>query len=81
MPESNKRNLHYFEASSMRGLYQVIDAWQVENSKRLLSLNVERDGGTFCGIVLSNPIEVIIMDGYIENGVQVQSSALKVWSD
>jgi hypothetical protein len=76
--ESNKRNIHYFEASSMRDLYSVIDEWQIESKKRLLSINVERDGDSFCCIALTNPTEVIIMDGYSEDGVSVADNALKV---
>jgi hypothetical protein len=81
MSGGNSRNLYYFEASSMRGLYTAIDSWQAANGKRLLSVDVERDGDVFCGIVLSNPMEVIIMDGYGEGGVDVRDNALKVWSD
>ena len=76
----NKRNLHYFEAPSMRELYASLDAWQVEHRKRLLSLNVERDGDGFCCIALTNPTEVIIMDGVRSGGVDVSGGALRVSS-
>ena len=36
MEDQNKRNLVYFEASSMRGLYDGMENWQIENRKRLL---------------------------------------------
>lgn len=81
MSEDNKRNLHYFEARSMRELFDVIDAWQVESRKRLLSLNVERDGAGFCCIALTNPTEVIIMDGSSNGGAYASStSGLQVFS-
>ena len=36
MSDDNKLNLLYFEGTSMRGLYEVIENWQQENRKRLL---------------------------------------------
>ena len=80
MADANKRNLHYFEGLSMRELYATIDAWQSENKRRLLSLNVQREGDRFCCIVLTNPMEVIIMDGFGEGGVDVSDHALKITS-
>lgn len=71
MSQDNKRNLQYFEASSMQELYNVVDAWQAENRKRFLSLNVERDGDMFCCIALTNPSEVMIVDGTGSGGVSV----------
>lgn len=59
----NKRNLEYFRAASMHDLFQALQAWQVENRKRFLSLNVERDGDEFCCIALTNPSEVVLVDG------------------
>lgn len=63
MPDDNKRNLQYFEAPTMRELYDMLDAWQQENSKRFLSLNIEKGEGAFSCIALTNPSEVIIVDG------------------
>jgi hypothetical protein len=63
MEENNKHNLLYFEASSMRDLYKAMDTWQKENSKRLQSVDVQRDGDMFCCIALSNPTEVVIVNG------------------
>lgn len=63
MADDNKRNVQYFEATSMRGLFDTLDTWQTENRKRFLSLNVQRDGAAFCCIALTNPTEVIIKDG------------------
>lgn len=74
MSQDNKRNLQYFEASSMQELYNVVDAWQSENRKRFISLNVERDGGMFCCIALTNPSEVIIVDGTSSGGVTVYNA-------
>ena len=77
MSDDNKRNLLYFEAASMAQLYDCMNNWQVENNKRLLSLSIEKDGGKFCCIGLSNPSEVVIMgqsrsssgrkEAYVEN--------------
>ena len=60
MKISNKRNIHFFESTSMKGLYQTLDEWQVQNEKRFLSLNIEKDGEDFTCIALTNPSEVIL---------------------
>jgi len=78
MKDENKRNLQYFEALSMRELFDGIQIWQNENDKRLLSLSIEKDGGKFCCIALTNPTEVIIMDGSRSGGVGVLQYALSV---
>jgi hypothetical protein len=78
MFDENKRNLQYFEASSMRELFDSMQTWQNDHGKRLLSLSLAEDGGKFCCIALTNPTEVIIKDGS-PNGAQVTASgALKV---
>jgi hypothetical protein len=61
--DDNKRKLHYFEAQSMPALYNALDSWQEEHRQRFLSLNVEHDTVKFCCIALTNPTEVIIVDG------------------
>jgi hypothetical protein len=61
MSDDNKLNLLYFENTSMRGLYEVIENWQQENRKRLLSVNVQKDGENFCCIALTNPMDVWIV--------------------
>lgn len=81
MSEDNKRNLQYFEASSMGKLFSVMDGWQQENRKRFLSMSVQQDGDSFCCIALTNPSEVIIVDGELDGGVDVSSHALKTWHD
>lgn len=60
MSDTNKRNLHYFESASMRGLYDCMESWQIENQKRLLSTNIQKDRNNFCCIALTNPTEVVI---------------------
>jgi hypothetical protein len=60
MPEENKRNLQFFEASSMRELYDSMSGWQEANQKRLLSISIQEDAGRFCCIALTNPSEVVI---------------------
>ena len=79
MPEDNKRNLLYFEAPSMRELFAKMDAWQAEHRKRLQSVSVQPDGGVFAAIALSNPSEVIIVDGDRTGGALVTTDGyLKV---
>ena len=63
MSDENKRNLLYFESETMRGLYDILEAWQLDNNKRLLSTSIQIDRGHFCCIALSNPTEVIICSG------------------
>lgn len=62
MSNRNKRNLIYFESNSMRTLYERMDEWQQINDKRLLSISIERDAGSYCCIALTNPTEVVITD-------------------
>ena len=78
--DDNKLNLRYFQAPSMNELFVQMQDWQAKNRKRLQSVNVERDGDLFCCIALTNPTEVIIVDGYSEGGVDVSSHALKTYS-
>ena len=61
--DDHKRNLVYFEAGSMRELYDQMDTWQIDNQKRLLSTSVERDGAVVCCIALTNAMEVVIVSG------------------
>jgi len=79
MSDDNKRNLQWFEASSMRELFGAIDGWQATHRKRFASLNVQRDGDLFCCIAVTNPSEVIIVDGGF-SGVDVRNNALKTYS-
>lgn len=73
--DENKRNLQYFEASSMAELFSLMQGWQIEHQKRLLSVSVEKDGDKFCCIGLTNPTEVTIVDG---SGAYVSNHALRV---
>ena len=63
MTDDNKMNLVYFESTSMRGLYEAMREWQEANRKRLLSTSIQKDGGLFCCIALTNPSEVVIVCG------------------
>ena len=58
MKDDNKRNLQYFEATSMQGLFDALEGWQLEHKKRFLSLDIQDDHGKFCCIALTNPTEV-----------------------
>jgi hypothetical protein len=60
MSGENKRNLQFFEADSMRGLYESMREWQDANQKRLLSVSIQEDRGKYCCIALTNPSEVVI---------------------
>ena len=70
MSDTNKRNLVYFENSSMRGLYASMEEWQQVNNRRLLSLNIQKDSDNYCCIALTNPTEVVITsaDGQLHRG-------------
>jgi hypothetical protein len=46
----------------MRELFELLDKWQKENNKRFLSLSVGCDRNMFCGIAITNPTEVMIVD-------------------
>ena len=60
--DENKRNLVFFEALSMRELYDCMCNWQGNNRKRLLSVNIQQDSGKFYCIALTNPTEAVITD-------------------
>tara|TARA_B100000809_G_C15051376_1_gene499037 strand:- start:162 stop:953 length:792 start_codon:yes stop_codon:yes gene_type:complete len=71
MAHNNKHNMLYFEGSSMRELHNNMDEWQRNNKKRFLSMSVKKDGDSFCCIALTNPSEIIIVDGQASGGAQV----------
>jgi hypothetical protein len=73
MSDENKRNLQFFEASSMRVLYDCMRAWQDANQKRLLQVSIQADGGKFCCIALTNPTEVVITNSAGDRYVAVTS--------
>ncbi len=78
MSDDNKYNLIYFEATSMRQLYDVMQEWQVANNKRLLSTNIQKDQRKFCCIALTNPTEVIICNGRSSDQAAVSQRLLYV---
>jgi len=59
----NSLNILYFEASTMRNLYENMKEWQNINKKRLLSCSIQKELDNYCCICLTNPTEVIICDG------------------
>lgn len=65
MSDDNMRNLVYFEASSMRELFDVMQKWQIENQKRFLSTSLEMDGSKLCCIALTNPQLVEVTNSYL----------------
>ena len=77
MADNNKHNILYFEGSSMRVLHNTMDEWQKENEKRFLSMSVNKDGETYCCIALTNPSEVLIVDGnYLSDKAHVKNGRL-----
>jgi hypothetical protein len=62
MSEDNKRNILFFKAGTMSSLFEEMDAWQVKNKKRFLTITIEREGDGLCCIALTNPSEVTIVD-------------------
>ncbi len=63
----------------MRELYDHMEAWQIEQRKRLLSVSVERDGESFCCIALTNPTEVVIVGGMGVSQAGVTAGHLNVF--
>ena len=63
MTDDNKRNIVYFEGETMRGLYEAIDTWQETERKRLASLSVQVCDGKYCAIAVTNPTEVVSVNG------------------
>ena len=57
---NNKENLQYFEATSMKGLFNSMKDWQEKQQKRLLSTNIQQEGDMFSCIALTNPTEVVL---------------------
>ena len=78
MTDDNKRNVHYFEAGSMRALFADLDQGQEANQTRFLSLSIQRDGPVFACIALTNPTEVVICSGYAQNQASVLGWRLRV---
>lgn len=76
MSDVSKRNLLYFENSSMRGLYDCMDEWQQVNNRRLLSISIQQDDSNYCCIALTNPTEVVITSADGRLHVDVRESKL-----
>lgn len=80
MSDVNKRNLVYFEDSSMRGLYDCMEEWQRANDRRLLSISIQQDGGNYCCIALTNPTEVVITSADGKQYANLYRNYLAVWN-
>ena len=70
--DDNAHNIVYFENDSMKGLFDVMDTWQLENEKRFLSVSIQRDDEKLCCIALTNPMEVVIADKDGESQAEVE---------
>ena len=80
--DDNKHNLLYFEAESVRGLFEQMAEWQSENRKRFLSVSIHPDQhGLFSCLALTNPMEVVIECGSGHSQALVAGSALKTYID
>ena len=73
MTENNKHNILFFEGSTMKELHSNMDSWQRDTKKRFLSMSVNKDGDSFSCIALTNPSEVIIVDGSASGGAAVST--------
>ena len=78
MSSKNKRNILYFESSSMYKLYKRLQKWQKKNNKRFLSISIHKNNGKFCCIALTNPSEVVITNAEGSMDVAVSYGALSV---
>ena len=81
MRNVNRRNLIYFENSSMRRLYLSMEEWQEVNNRRFLSISIQQDNGNYCCIALMSPAEVVITSADGRNRARVDSDGdLRVFS-
>ena len=89
MHKDNKENIVYFEGPSMKELFSNMETWQKRHRKRLLSIEIEKEGNNFCCVALTNPSEVVLvakadanaaaiaLDGqYVEIGRPTRSNKL-----
>lgn len=83
MANENKSNLRFFEAQSMRELYDGMRKWEDAENVRLLSVNIHQDSGKFCCIALTSPTEVVITsaDGKRHANVSAENGSLCVMTD
>ncbi|MGC2236120.1 MAG: hypothetical protein WA584_08155 [Pyrinomonadaceae bacterium] len=78
MSEENKRNILYFEDSSMFQLYETMEKWQNENCKRFHSINIQQENRKFCCIALTNPAEVVITNPDGNEFARVYDNRLRI---
>jgi len=63
--EKNFSNTHYFEAKTMKEMYNKVEIWQIQNEKRLQSLQCQRSfdhNENVCCIGITGPNEVLLCD-------------------
>jgi hypothetical protein len=51
-----------------------MEEWQRINHRRLLSISIEKEEGTYCCIALTNPTEVVITDSNGSQHVRVDNT-------
>lgn len=79
MDDDNKRNILFFEGASMRDLHAAMDGWQTAHKKRFLSMSIQKEGEGYCCIALTNPSEVIIVNGgRVSGGAEVSFGRLRI---
>ncbi|UYN91507.1 MAG: hypothetical protein KIT70_09115 [Anaerolineales bacterium] len=64
----------------MKELFNSLNDWQEQEKKRFLSLSIQKDHEVFSCIALTNPTEMIIVDGSAYEGAKVDryTNALRV---
>ena len=79
MSDTNKRNLVYFENPSMHGLYACMEEWQQANSRRLLSISVQQDGGNYCcedeAFTVKRTVDALVLAAEVVAPVGVEVAA------
>ena len=60
MGSKENQNLQFFEAESMRELYDKMKIWEEENKQSLQSISIQNDQGEFCCIALTKARMVVI---------------------
>ena len=74
-------NLLYFEASSMKELYECMKSWQDKNHQFFFDLDIQKEGDKFCCIASIDPDDLrpeITKTKYEEALYRFQRKALRI---